>query len=228
MNTAKATADRVSPTRLVLVLGSIAMLSGLLVVTTVELTAERIAENKRHAIEKAVFQVIPGAQSRRDFSVIDKTVSIAAENNNAAATIYAGYDESGQLKGIAAEAVAVGYQDKIHVLYGYSPDCQCITGIRVLKMAETPGLGDKINTDPAFLENFRALDAQLNDSADALRNAIVTVKHGRKRNAWQIDAISGATISSNAVGHMLNNSAQTLLPVLMPQLDKLREPANEP
>ena len=32
------------------------------------------------------------------------------------------------------------------------------------------------------------------------RIPIKTVKHGSKKNPWEIDAISGATISSRAVG----------------------------
>jgi len=94
-------------------------------------------------------------------------------------------------------------------------------------MAETPGLGDKIARDPTFLANFKALDAQLNDAGDGLRHAIVTVKHGTKAQAWQIDAISGATISSKAVGRMLNDSAQRLLPRLLPHVQSLKDKSHE-
>ena len=90
-------------------------------------------------------------------------------------------------------------------------------------MTETPGLGDKIAFDPDFLTNFIALDATLNAVGDGLRNPIKTVKHGTKSEAWQIDAIAGATISSNAIGKMLNESAQSLLPKLFPYIDKLKE-----
>jgi electron transport complex protein RnfG len=219
--------ESVSAIRLIVVLGGIAMIAGILVVMTVQLTAARIAENKRHAIEQAVFQVIPGSTSRNDFIVDEKGIVAHTETAEGGTMIYAGYDAKGNLVGIATEAAAVGYQDKIHLLYGYAPVCQCITGIRVLKMAETPGLGDKIAKDPVFLANFKALDAQLNDVGDGLRNAIVTVKHGSKTQAWQIDAISGATISSKAVGRMLNDSAQRLLPRLLPHITSLKEPQDE-
>ena len=219
--------ESVSAIRLVVVLGGIAMMAGILVVMTVQLTASRIAENKRRAIEQAVFQVIPGSMSRKDFIVGEKGVVAHSETADRGTMIYAGYDAGGKLLGIATEAAAVGYQDKIHVLYGYAPACQCITGIRVLKMAETPGLGDKIAKDTVFLANFKALDAQLNDAGDGLRNDIVTVKQGSKTQAWQIDAISGATISSKAVGRMLNNSAQRLLPRLLPHIKSLKDPQHE-
>ena len=100
-----------------------------------------------------------------------------------------------------------------------------ITGIGVVAMRETPGIGDKIITDAAFLANFEALDAKLNADLSALANEIRTVKHGTKKDAWQIDAISGATITSRAVGKAINDAAQTLLPKLVPNLETLRKPA---
>ncbi|MCU7797714.1 MAG: FMN-binding protein [Candidatus Thiodiazotropha sp. (ex Myrtea spinifera)] len=208
----------------------IAMLSGFLVVLTYQLTKPIIEENQRRAIEAAVFQVIPGAVARKDF-VVNETgvVAVTAENPAEGIPIYAGYDQAGQLKGIAAKAAAQGYADIIYLLYGYEPECQCIRGIKVLKLAETPGLGDKIITDANFVANFDALDASLNDTGSDLANDIVTVKHGTKQNPWEIDAISGATISAKAVGKALNLSAKALLPKLAPQVEKLREdPPRQP
>jgi electron transport complex protein RnfG len=89
-------------------------------------------------------------------------------------------------------------------------------------MRETPGIGDKIYTDAAFLANFEALDARLDASGTALANPIRVVKHGSKRKPWEIDAISGATVTSKAVGRGINDSAQRLLPRLAPNLDQLR------
>jgi electron transport complex protein RnfG len=206
----------------------IAMLSGFLVVLTYQLTKPIIAENQRRAIEAAVFQVIPGAVERRDFVVNDEGVStVTPEQPLEGKTIYAGYDADGQLLGIATNAAAQGYADLVHLLYGYDPSCQCIRGIKVLKLAETPGLGDKIITDANFVANFDQLDASLNADGSALANEIVTVKHGSKRNPWEIDAISGATISSKAVGNALNLSAKQLLPKVVPNLEKLRQGAGE-
>ena len=132
--------------------------------------------------------------------------------------VYAGYDAQGALKGIALQAAAPGYQDVIRILFGYDPYCQCIRGIDVLKMAETPGIGDKIAKDPVFLENFTALEARPKASGSGLENAIVMVKKGEKSEPWQIDAISGATISSKAIARMLNDSAQRYAPVILNNL----------
>ncbi|MCU7919130.1 MAG: FMN-binding protein [Candidatus Thiodiazotropha sp. (ex Epidulcina cf. delphinae)] len=202
----------------------IAMLSGFLVVLTYQLTKPIIEENQRRAIEAAVFQVIPGAVARQDFLIDDSgVVAVTPEGPSDGILIYAGYDNDGRLKGIAAKAAAQGYADMIHLLYGYDPACQCIRGIKVLKLAETPGLGDKIITDSDFVANFDALDATLSGDGKALAHDIVTVKHGTKQHAWEIDAISGATISSKAVGKALHQSANGILPKLIPHLDGLAE-----
>ncbi|WP_029132386.1 FMN-binding protein [Sedimenticola selenatireducens] len=203
-------------------LGGIAMLSGLLVVLVFQYTQPIIEENKRIAIEQAVSRVIPGVVSKKDFILGPDGLFDAGGKDLKGEKVYAAYDAKGELKGVALEAAATGYQDVIRILYGYNQDCQCVTGIKVLKMAETPGLGDKIAFDPDFLKNFEALDARLNEAKNALENTIVTVKHGTKREQWEIDSISGATISSKAIGRMINDSGQRMFPLIIKHLDELR------
>jgi electron transport complex protein RnfG len=180
-------------------LGLVAALSGFLVVLAHHLSLPLIEENKRIAIERALFNVIPGAVTRRDFLLTAGGIEPLGEAPAATGVhLYAGYDTNGRLAGVALEAAAQGYQDVIRILYSYDPACECIRGIQVLKMAETPGIGDKIARDPGFL--------------------------GSKTEPWQIDAISGATISSKAVARMLNDSARQAVPVIMRHLDVLQRP----
>ncbi len=205
-------------TAMILTLGLVAMISGLLVVFVFETTAPMIEANKQALIERALFQVVPaGAVNRRDYIATDAGIVPSSEGGEGI-PFFAAYDQEGKLVGIAAESAAQGYADIIRVLFGFDPSCQCITGNYVLKSAETPGLGDKIFKDAAFLENFNALDASLNGAGDALANEIVSVKHGTKQNPWEVDAISGATVSSVAIAKALNLGAQALLPKLMPHI----------
>jgi electron transport complex protein RnfG len=205
-------------------LGLVAALSGFLVVLAHHLTMPLIEENRRIAIERALFKVIPGAVSRRDFQLTADGIEPLGETlPTQGMHLYAGYNEEGALAGVALEAAAQGYQDVIRVLFSYDPACECIRGMEVLKMAETPGIGDKIAKDPVFLQNFEALDARLDDAGGGLANAIVSVKTGTKSESWQIDAISGATISSKAVARMLNDTAQQALPVIVRHLDVLQQ-----
>ncbi|MDD3519167.1 MAG: FMN-binding protein [Chromatiales bacterium] len=207
--------------RLIGTLGLIALLSGLLVVSVFEFTRPYIEKNHRVALERAVFEVIPGAVARREFVLTERGVEPAAPGI-AGIVFHAGYDAAGGLRGVAAVAAGRGYADVIRVLYGYDPDCACIVGMKVLESKETPGLGDKIITDARFRANFERLDARLNAAGDGLANAIVTVRQGNRHEAWEIDGISGATISSVAIGRMLNAGAHDLLPRLRPHLDAIR------
>ena len=204
-------------------LGGIAAISGLLVVLAYQVTLPIITENQRVRTERAVFQVIPGATSKRDLVLTEQGLAPAGQGIQGE-TVFAAYDAAGRLLGVAFPGAAQGYADVIRFLFGYDPACECIVGMKVLKSTETPGLGDKIEKDPAFLASFRALDARLDDSGVDLANAIVTVKHGTKTEAWQIDAISGATISSVATGRALNKAAQRLVPAVRASLELLRTP----
>jgi electron transport complex protein RnfG len=92
----------------------------------------------------------------------------------------------------------------------------------VLESRETPGLGDKVETDPDFLANFNCLDAALDPDGTAVANPIVTVKNGKKTDPWQIDGISGATVTSAAIGNGLRKSTVEMLPLLARHRDSLQ------
>jgi len=204
-------------------LGIVATVCGILIVTAYQATLEPVAANKKLALERAVFKVIPGAASVREFVAGTGGIQPAgATLPEGAVKFYAAYDQAGVLKGIAAEGAAKGYADTVRVLYAYDPAKQAITGLGVVSMRETPGIGDKIITDAAFLKNFVALDATLAADMKSLAHAIKVVKHGSKQNPWEIDAIAGATVTTKAVGKGINESARKLLPLLVPHLDKLQ------
>lgn len=211
---------------LIKVLGVVAIISGLLIVLAYQLTLPAANRNREIALGEAVLEVIRGAQSFKSFALSENDLTPLTEkeaNDPNTRKMYAGYDAGGALVGVALEAAGQGYSDTIRVLYSYSPACECINGMKVVQNRDTPGIGDKIQKDPNFLKNFEKLDAKLNADKSGLANAIVTVKNGTKRNPWEVDAISGATISSRAVGKMLNNSATAALPLLVKQFDKLKE-----
>ncbi len=208
-------------------LGLIAMISGLLVATAYEITAPIIAEQERLAIEAAVLRVLPGAIAKRDFAIgADGSLTPAPTDSarGSGGLIFAGYDAAGQLQGLAITGVAKGYAGPVEVMFAYDPQRQAIVRSKVLRSTETPGFGDKLDTDPTFLKNLEALDAQLNAEGTALANPIVTVKNGTKTHSWQIDAITGATISSRAMGKAANQAAQRAAPAIQRGLALLSQP----
>jgi Na+-translocating ferredoxin:NAD+ oxidoreductase subunit G len=210
-----------SSARLVLTLALIAMLSGLLIVLTFQFTAARIAANQQAALERAVGSVLPEVVSRRYFLLDGEGLNPLPATESARANVIAGYDAEGRLTGLALEGAARGYQDVVRVLYGYDPRREVVIGMTVLQSTETPGLGDKVETDPVFLANFVALDARLDARGTALANEIRTVKSGTKTAPWQIDGISGATVTSVAVGNAIRTSTNEMLPLLARYRDGL-------
>lgn len=206
-------------------LGLVAGICGLVIVGSYQGTYEAVAANKRIAMERAVFKVVPTAKSIEAYYALEggSIVKAGASAPAGAVKFFAAYNDQGRLTGIAAEGVAKGYADAVRIMFAYTPDCECITGIGVVAMRETPGIGDKIVKDKAFLENFKALEAGLTADMSKLAREIRTVKHGAKTGPWEIDAISGATITSRAVGRAINESAQVLLPRLVPNIEKIKD-----
>ncbi len=210
-------------------LGLIAMISGLLVVLVARYTEPIIKEKERLALEQAVFQVIPGVvqatATRVSFALSeDGLVRLDEETGTGEANLFAVYDDSGMLMGIALQAAAQGYQDVVRTLYGYDPKCECIVGLVIMKSTDTPGMGDKntLEGNRQFMANFDALSVQLAEDQSRLAHAVETVKHGTKTGIWQVDAISGATITSRAISRGLNESAQKMLPLIARHLHVLK------
>ena len=89
--------------------------------------------------------------------------------------------------------------DKIELLVGFDPGMDTITGLFVLDQKETPGLGNKIIT-PKWRGQFIGRQ---------LATPLAAVKGGAQK-AHEIDAITGATISSKSVVNIINTAAVDL------------------
>jgi electron transport complex protein RnfG len=211
----------VSSAALIRTLGIVAAVCGVLIVVAYEATLPVVTANRQLALERAVLKVIPKSVSAREFR-LDSAGHLGPDRQAGGTPVYAAYDAKGLLAGVAIEGAARGYADMVRVLYGYEAACQCIVGFAVLQTRETPGIGDKISRDRPFLKNFEALDARLNAEGSALAHPIIAVRHGSKSEAWQVDVISGATVTSRAVARAVNDSAQQVLPRLVPQIEQLK------
>lgn len=217
---------------MIAVLGGASFLSGFLIFFVAQATEAGIKQNKLEQLRNAVFEVLPGAVSSQAFALEDgefRPVEVD-DPTPGMKKVYAGYDDSGGLVGVAIEAAAQGYQGVIRAIYGYDPETESMTGFTVLESSETPGLGDRIAKDPAFLANFyttenssETVSLALGEEGDTLAHPVAFAKNGEKNEPWQVEGISGATISSKAVAHMLNNSAQEAVPLIQAHLDQLQK-----
>lgn len=185
----------------------------ILIVTVYQTTAARIQDNQERFLASAIAQVLPGAETTIAVT-LNADGFLEASGETIALPVFLGYREGGVLVGAVITAQGMGYQDNIRLLYAYSFEHSAIVGVKVLDSKETPGLGDKIEKEPHFIANFESLDASLDADGSALDNPIVTVKQGEKTEPWQIDGITGATITAGAIGTILNDSAGRWVPIL--------------
>ncbi|MGD8416211.1 MAG: FMN-binding protein [Pseudomonadales bacterium] len=184
------------------ILTGVAMLCGFAIALVYQATAEQIAHNRTARLEEAVARVLPGGVTRfQGYRAAGAGIAPAGIDQ---AAFIAGYDSNGAFTGVAVPVSIMGYQDTIGMLLGYDPQQQQLTGFAVLESRETPGLGAKIATDPAFLASLGALDVTL--AGAALANPVV-LSRGIERRPHEVDGITGATVSSSAVVRAVNNAA---------------------
>jgi len=191
----------------------IGALCALVIVIVFQVTADRILENQQRFLAAAISEVLPASESTVEV-LMNEQGGLDTSDETQSLPVFLAYDDAGELAGAVLTAEGMGYQDIIRVLYAYSFDLDAITGFKILESKETPGLGDRVEIEPHFIANFEALDASLNSDGSALQNQIITVKQGQKTDPWQLDGITGATITSDAIGVILNGSANTWVPAL--------------
>jgi len=186
-----------SSLRLVMTLAIAGLISGIAIIGIYESTLPTITANKARELREAVFKVLPGV-SRMQALVSRKGALVVVDSpEKDEPVIYGGYDDGGAFMGYAIPAAGPGFQDTIAILYGYKPAEQLVVGMEVLESRETPGLGDKIYKDAEFVGGFSAL---------SIEPEIVAVKKGTSSRPNEIDAITGATISSKAVVRIINEA----------------------
>lgn len=189
----------------------IGTLCALVIVGVYQATAARIADNQRRFLAEAVAQVLPAARATREVARGEEG-RLRLADAGAELPAFLGYDAEGRLAGAVIAAQGMGYQDNIRLLYAYDFELDAIVGFKILDSRETPGLGDRVEVEPHFLASFERLDASLDGGV--LAHPIVTVKQGEKTAPWQIDGITGATITSEAIGRIVNDSARAWVPLL--------------
>jgi electron transport complex protein RnfG len=177
--------------RMVVVLTSIGLLSGGFLATVGHLTKERIALNKQREIALAIIQVIPG------------TVSSQKLYEERDLSVYGGKDEEGNIIGFAIHASGIGFQDKITLMLGTNTSLERTSRLAILDQKETPGLGAKITDAESFLKYWENRDCS---GAISLRKP--AVRSAEELLPSEINTITGATISSEAVLSIVNSSLE--------------------
>ncbi len=163
-----------------------------------KIEANRIAEEKR-----AIFSVLEGAES---YEIIIR--EIEGKKGTEEIKIFKGLSASGNLVGYAFIAEGPGFQAKIKMMVGLNFEFKKLLGMKVLEQLETPGLGNKIVREK-FTDQFQGL---------AFTPKIEYLKNKKPEKDNQIQAITGATISSRAVVLAINKSLKIVMEILEEEL----------
>lgn len=167
-----------------LILGVICLAATLVLAVTYQVTKPKIEKMMKAEEDAALRLIMPEADS------------FVAKSANE--TEYFEAKKSGAIIGYCIRANAPGYNGFIRIVVGIDTD-GVIKGVRVLEHQETPGLGAKINEtrpgekEPWFLRQFAG-------------------KHGQTVEVKKdVDAITGATISSRAVADAVREAVDKFM-----------------
>ena len=149
-------------------------------------TQDAIKRAELAAKNEALQNVMPDAQ---EFKAVD-----IATNENVT-DVQEGLDSSGKVVGHCISVNSKGYGGAVSFIVGITRD-GTVRAINILSHSETPGLGAK-STEPAFYGQF-----------ENKKSFPLQVVKGAVNNDNEIAAISGATITSNAVTSGVNAAVE--------------------
>ncbi len=140
--------------------------------------------------------------SGKALDILPRTMELDKEGVKKFYTLYDVYFQDGTNAGLVAKASGQGYADKIELLVGFDVQASSLTGLFILDQKETPGLGNKI-IDKSWRDQFVS-------KPTSERLIVVKGRAGGKKEIDEIDAISGATISSRSVTAIVNTVVNDL------------------
>ena len=185
--------------RMILVLAVLTGASGGVLAGVRALTMDRIEEQQlkfeKEPVIRAIFTDAEGDPMADRFKVNDGEGQL---------TVFPG--TMGDQKVVALEAMGRGgFSGDVGLMVAFDLESDTIVGGGVTTHSETPGFGSKAKEDPSFVAQFEGWD---------------TGKEAKvKKDGGDIDAISGATITSRAVCVGINE-ASAIYKRLKPELEK--------
>ena len=155
-----------------------------------ELTQPRIAQQEQNALLKTLSQLVPRSQYDNNivascFTVTDQHLLGSAQ----AQQVFIARKDNRPIAVMLETTTMSGYAGQINLLIGIYENAQ-IAGVRVIQHTETPGLGDKVQTNKSdWIYTFDGRSYQETQKS----------RWDVKKNGGDFDAFTGATITPRAV-----------------------------
>ena len=184
-----------------LILTAITVVAGLLLGVVYGVTKDPIAKAQEKAKQEAFRSVLSDAETFESDTEFDADAASALLKENGYTSddiseVAEGKDSSGETVGYVVNVTShEGYGGDIAISVGIRED-GTVTGIEMLSISETAGLGMKAKDDPSWGKQFAGKKVE----------SFSVVKDGSgSGDDAKIDAISGATITSKAVTGAMNS-----------------------
>ncbi len=164
-------------------LGCVTLIAGAALALAHRITAPAIIAVETRTLVASLSQVLPPDVA--DHDVFSDPVELIGPGGQVLTVYRARHD--GEIVAVVFQQVARGYAGPIHLVMGVDRSGQ-VTGVRVTRHSETPGLGDKIEIrrDP-WITSFTG--RSLHDGT----------RWGVNKDGGDFDEFSGATITPRAV-----------------------------
>jgi electron transport complex protein RnfG len=146
-------------------------------------TGPEIAAAEARDLQQSLSQVLPG---RYDNDLLKDTLALPGPEGDV--TVYRAR-RAGAVEAVVFQVIGYGYAGRIVCLMGVDKEGH-ILGVRVMKHAETPGLGDKI--EPAKSNWIHAFEGKYLGAPPAEKFAV-------KKDGGVFDQFAGATITPRGV-----------------------------
>jgi len=174
-----------------------ALLAAGALATVYEFTRQRIANNIAAERLRSLIEVLPvnGYNNEPHLDLIE-VVDGELLGSPKPQAIYRARQNDEPVAAVISAVARNGYSGTIYLLVGISVAGE-ITGVRVTKHQETPGLGDKIEIWKSdWIINFDGLSG----------SEPLDTRWTLTRDAGEFDQISGATVTSRAVINAVRNA----------------------
>ncbi|MFP4105693.1 MAG: FMN-binding protein [Phycisphaerae bacterium] len=156
---------------------------------------DKIAANLRDKTLNQIPKLIQDNGRTADKSLTEK-FQYGPEGSGTVYKAFAGSGGDADHIGWLIRTKGQGFADQIELVVALDADAEKILGVSVLSQKETPGLGDKIQSDDSFAGQFAGTDAK----------ADLEVVKASPDAENEIQAITGATVSSKAVTDIVNRA----------------------